>query len=101
MANTYKTDMVVVSTTGSNVIFFTASADLIVRDVMIYAKGGAATVYVLYDDRTTDDVVAKKSLAADETWRPFTTPIAMPSAHELKVNTSETLTILITYVEFD
>ena len=100
MANTYQTEMVSVTTTGSNVLVFTASASLIVRDVMIYAKGGAATVSVLYDDRTTDDVVAKKSLSADETWRPFTTPIAMSSAQELKVNTSETLTILITYVEF-
>lgn len=100
MANTYKTDMVVVSTTGSNVIFFTASADLIVRDVMIFAKAGAATVAVLFDDKTTDDVVAKKSLAADETWRPFTTPLAMVSGHELKVNTNDTIVILVTYVEF-
>lgn len=101
MANTYKTDMVVVSTTGSNVIFFTASADLIVRDVMIYAKGGVLTAAVLFDDKTTDDVVAKKTLTADETWRPFTAPLAMVSGHELKVNTSDTITILITYVEFD
>lgn len=101
MANTYQTDMVSVTTTGSNVLFFQASGDLIVRDVMIYAKGGAATVSVLYDDRTTDDVVAKKSLSADETWRPFATPLAMRNVHELKVNTTEALTILITYVEFD
>jgi len=100
MANTYKTDMVSVTTTGSNVLVFIASGDLIVRDVMIFAKGGAATVSVLYDDRTTDDVVAKKSLSADETWRPFTAPVAMRNAHELKVNTTDTLTILITYVEF-
>jgi len=101
MANTYQTDMVSVTTTGSNVLFFQASGDLIVRDVMIFAKGGAATVSVLYDDRTTDDVVAKKSLSADETWRPFATPLAMRNVHELKVNTTEALTILITYVEFD
>jgi hypothetical protein len=100
MANTYKTEMVSVTTTGSNVLVFTASGSLIVRDVMIYAKGGAATVSVLYDDRSTDDVVAKESLTADETWRPFTAPIAMLSAHELKVNTNASLTILITYVEF-
>ena len=100
MANTYKTEMVSVTTTGSNVLIFTASGSLIVRDVMIYAKGGAATVSVLYDDRSTDDVVAKESLTADETWRPFVTPIAMLSAHELKVNTSAAVTILITYVEF-
>jgi len=101
MANAYKSKLVVVSTTGSNVIFFTADGNTIVRDVMIYAKGGAATVPVLYDDRTTDDVVAKKSLSADETWRPFATPLAMRNVHELKVNTTEALTILITYVEFD
>jgi hypothetical protein len=100
MANTYQTQIVSVTTTGSNVLIFTASGSLIVRDVMIYAKGGAATVSVLYDDRTTDDVVAKESLTADETWRPFAAPIAMLSAHELKVNTSAAVTILITYVEF-
>ena len=100
MANTYQTEIVSVTTTGSNVLVFTASGSLIVRDVMIYAKGGAATVSVLYDDRTTDDVVAKESLTADETWRPFATPIAMLSAHELKVNTSAALTIRITYEEF-
>ena len=97
----YQTEMVSVSTTGSNVIIFTASGNTIVRDVMIYAKGGAATVSVLFDDRTTDDVVAKKSLSADETWRPFTAPVAMTSAQDIKVNTDATLTILITYVEFD
>jgi hypothetical protein len=100
MANTYKTDMVSVTTTGSNVLVFTASTSLIVRDVHIYAKGGAATVSVLYDDRTIDDVVAKKSMTADEKWHPFASPIAMLSAHEIKVNTSAALTILITYVEF-
>ena len=101
MANTYNTVMVSVATTGSNVLVFTASGDLIMRDMHIYAKGGAATVSVLYDDRTIDDVVAKKSLTADEKWHPFASPIAMRSAHELKVNTSAALTILITYVEFD
>ena len=101
MANTYLTTLVNVSTTGSNVLVFTSSAKTIVRDVLIHAKGAAATVSVLYDDRTTDDAVAKNSLTADETWRPFTTPLAMPSAHELKINTSATVNVLITYVEFD
>ena len=101
MANTYITEVVSVTTTGSNVLVFASDAKTIVRDVMIYAKGGAATVSVLYDDRTTDAVVAKESLAADDTWRPFTTPLGMPTAHELKVNTSAEITVLITYVEFD
>jgi hypothetical protein len=101
MANSYNTEMVSVATTGSNVLVFAATGDLILRDVQIYAKGGAATVSVLYDDRTIDDVVAKKSMDADEKWHPFAAPIAMRSAHELKVNTSAALTILITYVEFD
>jgi len=101
MANTYKSKLVAVTTTGSNVIFFTADGSTIVRDVMIYAKGGAANVAVLYDDRTTDDVVTYKAMSADETWRPFATPLAMTDLDELKVNTSETLNILITYVEFD
>ena len=101
MANTYKTEIVSVTTTGSNVLVFVSGAKTIVRDVMIYAKGEAATVAVLYDDRTTDAVVAKESLAADGTWRPFTTPLAMPDTHELKVNTDEDITVLITYVEFD
>ena len=101
MANTYNTEIVGVTTTGSNVLVFASGAKTIVRDVMIYAKGGAADVSVLYDDRTTDAVVAKESLAADDTWRPFTAPLAMPDAHELKVNTSAEITVLITYVEFD
>lgn len=101
MANTYNTEVVSVTTTGSNVLVFASDAKTIVRDVMIYAKGGAATVSVLYDDRTTDAVVAKELLVADDTWRPFTTPLAMPTAHELKVNTSAEITVLITYVEFD
>jgi len=100
MANTYQTEMVSVSTTGSDIIIFLASGNTIVRDVMIYAKGGAATVSVLFDDRTTDDVVAKKSLAGDETWRPFTAPLAMTNAQDIKVNTDATITVLITYVEF-
>ena len=100
MANSYKTDMVSVTTTGSDVLIFAASTSLIVRDVMIYAKGGHANVSVIYNDRTIDDVVVKGSLSADETWRPFATPIAMLSSHELKVNTSAALTILVTYVEF-
>jgi len=101
MANTYQTEMVSVSTTGSDITIFLASGNTIVRDVMIYSKGGAATVSVLFDDRTTDDVIAKKSLAAEETWRPFTAPIAMTNAQDIAVNTSATVTILITYVEFD
>ena len=100
MANTYNTTLVNVTTTGSNVLVFVSSAKTIVRDVLIYAKVGAATVSVLYDDRTTDDVVAKNSLSADETWRPFTAPLAMPSAHELKVNTDAAVNVLVTYVEF-
>jgi hypothetical protein len=101
MANAYKSKLVVVSTTGSNVIFFTADGNTIVRDVMIYAKGGAANVAIFYDDRTNDDAVAYKAMSADETWRPFATPLAMNDLHELKVNTSVSVNILITYVEFD
>lgn len=99
MANTYTSEVVSVTTTGTNVLVFEGGDNVIVRDVMIYAKGGAATVTVLYDDLTTDDEVAKKSLAAYETWRPFAAPLAMASRHEIKVNTDQTLTVLITYVE--
>lgn len=100
MANSYLTTLTAVTTTGSDVTVFTSRADTIVRDVQIYAKGGAATVSVKYDDGTTDDVIAKKLLIADETWRPFAAPLATPDTHELKVNTSVAVNVLITYVEF-
>lgn len=100
MANTYKTVMVEVSTTGSNVVVFSApSGDCIVRNVMIYAKG-ALTVTVLYDDRTTNAAINKATLALDEMWEPFSTPLGMRSANTISVNTSDALMVLITYVEF-
>lgn len=100
MANSYNSVLVSVSTTGSNVIVYQASEHSIVRSVLIHAKGTTPTVSVLYDDRTTDDVIAKKTLTADETWTPFTTALSVPSAHEIKVNTTDTINVLITYVEF-
>jgi len=100
MANTYKTVMVEVSTTGSNVVVFSApSGGCIVRNVMIYAKG-AATLSVLYDDRTTNVAINKATLALDEMWEPFSTPLGMQSANTISVNTSAALNVLITYVEF-
>ena len=100
MANTYITTTAEVTTTGSNVIFFTSpSGGCIVRNVMIYAKS-AATVTVNYDDRTTDVSIHKVTLAADELWEPFSTPLGMPAANFLKVNTSAALNVLITYVQF-
>lgn len=101
MANSYTTTITAVDTTGSDVTVFASRGNTIVRDMHIYAKGGAATVSVKYDDGTTNAVIAKKSLAADEKWHPFAAPIAPLLNHELKVNTSATLNILITYVEFD
>jgi len=102
MANSYKTDVIEVSTTGSDVDFFTSpSGGCIVRDVMIYAKTANTTVGILYDDRTDDARVATEtSMAVGDTWRPFTTPIGMEGAHRLSVNTNEAVNILITYVEF-
>lgn len=102
MANTYKTVMVEVSTTGSDVdVFESPTGGCIVRNVMIYAKSGSTTVYVNYDDRTTDvQVASEASMAAGETWRPFATPIGMLAAHKLSVNTNAAVNVLITYVEF-
>lgn len=100
MANTYKTVMVEVSTTGSNVVVFSApSGGCIVRNVMIYAKG-ASTTSVLYDDRTTNVAINKATLATDEMWEPFSAPLGMLSANTISVNTSAALNVLITYVEF-
>ena len=96
MANSYFTTITAVATTGSDVTVFTSRADTIVRDMHIYAKGGAATVSVKYDDGTTDEVIAKKSLAADEKWHPFNAPLATPDTHELKVNASVAVNVLIT-----
>jgi len=100
MANTYLTTLVEVTTTGSNVVVFTASSKSIVRDVMIYAKGTTPIVSVLFDDRTSQLVVAKTQIATDGTFRPFATPIAVPIANAILVNTSANLHVLITYVEF-
>jgi len=100
MANTYLTTLVEVTTTGSNVVVFNASSKCIVRDVMIYAKGTTPTVSVLFNDRTSTLVVAKESMATDATFRPFATPLAMPSSSEIIVNTSADLHVLITYVQF-
>lgn len=100
MANTYKTTIVEVSTTGSDVDVFTApSGGCIVRNVMIYAKG-AATVVVNYNDRTTDAAINKATLTTDELWEPFSAPLGMLSANIISVNTSAALNVLITYVEF-
>ena len=101
MANTYKTVTVEVSTTGSDIDIFSApSGGCIVRNVMIYAKGAGAVV-VRYDDRTTDVVINKATLASDEMWEPFSSPLGMLSANILTVNTAVALNVLITYVEFD
>jgi len=100
MANTYLTTLVEVTTTGSNVVVFTASSKSIVRDVMIYAKGTTPTVSVLFYDRTSTLVVAKEAMATDATFRPFATPLAMPSSSQILVNTSDNLHVLITYVQF-
>ena len=100
MANLYKTVMVAVTTTGSDVYLFTApTGGCIVRNVMIYANG-AATVTVKYDDRTTSAAIKKATPAANETFEPFSAPLGMPGAHSILVNTSATLNALITYVEF-
>ena len=100
MANQYKTVMVEVATTGSDVDIFTApSGGCIVRNVMIYAKG-AGTVVMKYDDRTTDVAINKATLATDEMWEPFSTPLGMLSANVLTVNSGVALNVLITYVEF-
>ena len=103
MANSYKTDIIAVATTGSDVDFFTSpTGGCIVRDVMIYAKTASTTVSVLYDDRTDDAQIATEtSMASGDTWRPFATPIGMQPTHKLSVNTNEAVNVLITYVEFD
>ena len=101
MANTYITTTVEVTTTGSNVIFFTSpSGGCIVRNVMIYAKSNHTTVTINYDDRTTDVAIHKATLSTDELWEPFSTPLGMPASNFLKMNTSEAVNVLITYVEF-
>ena len=100
MANQYKTVMVEVATTGSDVDIFTApSGGCIVRNVMIYAKG-AGTVVVKYDDRTTDTAINKATLVTDEMWEPFSTPLGMLSSNVLTVNSGVAVNVLITYVEF-
>jgi len=102
MANTYKTNVIEISTTGSDVDFFTApTGGCIVRDVMIYAKTASTTVSILYDDRVDDASVATEtSMAVGDTWRPFATAIGMQADHKLSVNTNEAVNVLITYVEF-
>ena len=101
MANTYKTVMVEVSTTGSDIDIFSApSGGCIVRNVMIYAKGAGA-VTVKYDDRTTDAAINKATLTTDEMWEPLSSPLGMLSANIISVNTAVALNVLITYVEFD
>ena len=100
MANTYITTTAEITTTGSNVTFFTApSGGCIVRNVMIYAKS-AATVTVNYDDRSTDVAIHKATLATNELWEPFSTPLGMPSSNFLKLNTSAAVNVLVTYVQF-
>jgi len=100
MANNYITELVSVTTTGSNVVVFNAGEKSIVRDVMIYAKGTTPTVSVLFNDRTSTLVVAKETIATDATFRPFATPLAVPLSSEIIVNTSAEINVLITYVEF-
>ena len=100
MANTYKTVMFEVTTTGSDVDVFTApSGGCIVRNVMIYAKG-AGTVVVKYDDRTTDIAINKATLTTDEMWEPFSTPLGMLDSNVISVNSGVAVNVLITYVEF-
>jgi hypothetical protein len=100
MANSYKTVMVEVSTTGTDIPVFTApSGHSIVRNVMIYAKG-SGTVVVKYDDRTTNAAINKATLTTDELWEPFSTPLGMLSANVINVNTAVAVNVLVTYVEF-
>ena len=100
MANLYKTVMTEVTTTGSDVAVFTApSGGCIVRNVMILSKG-AGTVTVKYDDRTTDVVINKATVATDELWEPFSSPLGMLTANVISVNTSVAVNVLVTYVEF-
>ena len=102
MANLYKTLMVEVSTTGSDVdVFVSPTGGCIMRHMMIYAKSGSTAVYVKYDDRTTDvNIATEASMAATETWVPFASPLGMQATHKLSVNTNEAVNVLITYVEF-
>ena len=102
MANLYKTLMVEVSTTGSDVdVFVSPTGGCIMRHMMIYAKSGSTAVYVKYDDRTTDvNIATEASMSATETWVPFASPLGMPATHKLSVNTNEAVNVLITYVEF-
>ena len=101
MANIYNTTLVSVTTTGSNVIVYTSPGKTIVRDVAIYAKGTTPTVSTLYNDRTSTLVLDQTTLTTSATHRPFATPLGMPNAHEILVNTSAEVNVLITYVEFD
>ena len=92
--------MVEVTTTGSDVDVFTApSGGCIVRNVMIYAKS-AGTIIVKYDDRATDTVINIGTLAADEMWEPFSTPLGMLALNVISVNSGVAVNVLITYVEF-
>ena len=94
--------MVEVATTGSDIdVFVSPTGGCIMRHMMIYAKSGSTTVYVKYDDRTTDvNIATEASMAANETWIPFSSPLGMPDTHKLSVNTNEAVNVLITYVEF-
>lgn len=102
MANLYKTVMVEVATLGSDIdVFVSPTGGCIMRHMMVYAKSGSTTVYVKYDDRTTDvNIATEASMAANETWVPFASPLGMPATHKLSVNTNEAVNVLITYVEF-
>lgn len=102
MANSYKTVMVEVTTTGSDIDVFTSpSGGCIMRHMMVFAKTAATTVQVKYDDRTTDvNIATEASMAVNETWVPFASPLGMQPDHKLSVNTNEAVNVLITYVEF-
>lgn len=92
--------MVEVSTTGSDVdVFVSPSGGCIVRNVMIIAKGAGA-VNVKYNDRTTNAVINKATVATDELWEPFSSPLGMLTANVISVNTSVAVNVLVTYVEF-
>ncbi len=94
--------MVEVSTLGSDIdVFVSPTGGCIMRHMMVYAKSNSTTVYVKYNDRTTDaNIATEASMAGNETWIPFASPLGMPSGHTLSVNTNEELNVLITYVEF-
>lgn len=100
MANTYKTVMFEVATTGSDIDVFTApGGGCIVRNVMIYSKG-AGTVTVKYDDGKIDTAINSATLVTGEMWEPFSSPLGMLSANVISVNSGVAVNVLVTYVEF-